>query len=106
MDIDTDRYGRVSGKGLAKVVSQFVNSGGDGADAQEFAQVVTNDHRTLQQKTTALFLTAIIAQAESADEGWTDLRNEASAAIAQKVRDLLVAENVFIRDGIVKFPFV
>jgi hypothetical protein len=97
----------MTGAPLARHFSTYENSYQTSVHDVVFAQAIANDHRTLQQKATATLLTAIVAMADNADQGYTDGRNEASAAICQKIRDLLVNEGVYIDvDGAVRFPFI
>lgn len=104
--IPCDEYGRISGKTLADVFSRFNNATGNPQEVLDFAKAVANDHRTLQQAMTGTMLSAIVAMANNADGGWTDARNESSAEVCRKLRDLLEAEGVFIRDGVVRFPLI
>lgn len=96
-----------SGEILGKAFSSYLNSMQSSEQDISFAHVVSNDHRTLQQKATATLLTTILAMARHADEGYVDARNEQSAALCQKIRDLCVAEDVFVDSaGAVRFAFI
>src|SRR5579862_1000809 len=90
-----DQYGHVSEAEVAKLFSRMINS--MGTDGYEFANAVVNDHRTLVQKSMAVFFTAIVKLAEDADAGYFDARDEQSAKLSQKLRDVMVAEGVLIR---------
>ena len=70
-----------------------------------FIEEFNKTHPTLQQGTMTLMLSCIIAMAEKQDNGWTDLRNEASGKIAQQIRELLESQGFIIR-GKVRLPFV
>lgn len=97
-----------SGEILGKAFSSYLNSMQSSEQDISFTHVVSNDHRTLQQKATATMLTAILAMAANADgHGSVDARNEQSAALCQKIRDLCVAEDVFVDSaGAVRFAFI
>ncbi len=99
-----DQYGRVSEVEVAKLFSKMVNV--MSKDGAEFAEAIINDHRTLIQKSMAVMFTAIVKLADDADKGYFDLRDEQAAKLSQKLRDVLVEEGVFIKDGVVKLSFI
>ena len=66
------------------VMSNFVN--GMGADYKEFARLMGNEHRTLQQNFTKLCVAWLKHLSEVE---YYDLRNEGSVKFAQSIKDQL-----------------
>ena len=74
--------GRLSPKELADAITDFVNTYGH--DNNEFIQeLLTRQHRTLQQSTIRLFLEVIEAAAQ--EDYRTDGRNEGSKKVCQEI---------------------
>jgi hypothetical protein len=73
-------------------------------DSGAFAEVLASQHRTLQQSTTAVFLTTILRIAENG----TDARNEAAVLACRRIHEFLKSDPEFyIGNGnVVRFPFV
>ena len=67
-----------------KTVSNFVN--GMGADYKEFARLMGNEHRTLQQNFTRLCVAWLKHLSETE---YYDLRNQASVEFAKAIKDKL-----------------
>lgn len=58
-----------------------------GFSPEEFANAVTSSHRTLQQNAMKAMMACMTAWAEIADNGYYDLRNEATVLAAKKIVD-------------------
>jgi len=69
-----------AGEVLANQISKFVNGAG-GSDMQKAVDVLAGQHRTLQQCTMKFFMMFIERMAGNT----SDLRNEASVALAKKI---------------------
>jgi hypothetical protein len=68
---------------MARELLKFVNS--CGVDGKGFAVALASDHPTLQQSVMRLFLDFAT---EMSKKQYTDLRNEASVALAKKIVNL------------------
>lgn len=71
-------------KELVNDLSSFINFSDDD-DLHEFAERMTQDHRTLVQKKMKLVLYFIEELAKLHDSNYYDLRNEASCKLAKKI---------------------
>lgn len=93
------------GKQAYEAISNMVN-GGTARKLDAFVDAFLSDHNTLQQQAVATFLTALVKFAEQ-DERWVDARNEFAYELANKVKDVLVADGrVLIRDGQVRLALI
>ena len=66
----------------------FINGASQDA-INEFAKVVTDDHRTLQQSAFGLMLKCVEKWADDCENGYYDLRNEATVSESKKIVDNL-----------------
>ena len=70
-------------KQMAEALASFVNN--YGCQEKEFAKVLSNQHRTLQQSIVRLFVTYLAELKRQGDQGYFDLRNEDAVRFAQQV---------------------
>ena len=82
-------------------MSNFVNTVGRG-EAQEMADALANDHRTLVQIEADVFIRFFKRLADDHDRGYFDERNEAACLRAVVIRDALLAAG-YDYDGL---PFI
>lgn len=98
IEIQTDQYGRPDPKSVADLLSKVANT-----NAEDFAKIsalMLNDHRTLQQGMAGFALLMVNAFAVNADSGYVDGRNEFSAKVCQRLRDVLRDEFSLVKlDG-------
>ena len=85
----------------ADAVSRFANSVGRHG-AQEMAELLASDHRTLVQIEADVFIRFFKKLAEDHDRGYYDDRNEAACQRAVIMRDALLAAG-YDYDGL---PFI
>ena len=78
---------------LAKGINDFCNTFDRSAD-YELIKHLLNEHRTIQQTTMQLVIRYILAVAENAKSGNYDARNQAACAVAEKIKDFLVDEQL------------
>jgi len=78
-------------KFVVKVLTDFANRSDQ--DHKEFAEELGNQHRTLQQGVTRLFMDWMKVMAEQRNY---DLRNEATVVLAQKMRDYLHPSDFYL----------
>ena len=77
----------------AQALSKFVN-GATYSELQEFAKVVTNDHRTLQQGMMKAFVLCINNWSEDKKKNYYDLRNEATVQLADELNSIVINANL------------
>lgn len=78
-------HGRnLSGEQMARLLGEFVNANGKSTYAQVAQEIVTREHRTLQQNIMGFFVAVIEAWATLPEDRY-DLRNEATVRLARKI---------------------
>ena len=77
---------KMTGKELAKQLSQFVNIMANAKEEDEFVEAIMREHRTLQQSTFKLVMKLIVAWAETGDDFY-DLRNEYTVLQCKEILD-------------------
>lgn len=87
-DVDTYQVKGWSGQDMARAVANWVNGAGK-EDFEEFAQTLSQEHRTLQQMAWQVMKRCIARWATAGDDKRYDLRNEQTVQECQKIRDLL-----------------
>jgi len=58
-------------------------------ELEEIATMIVQDHRTLQQNKMRLIVTCLKKWAEMEENGYFDLRNEATVKLARKLVDVM-----------------
>ena len=90
---DYERAQKEEAQKAVRALSDFVNNMGH--DPKAFVEALSREHRTLQQSATSVML-AWFEHLSKLEEGWYDLRNEASVQVAKKIWPI-VEENYFRR---------
>ena len=79
---------------IAKALMHGVN--GFSIEHNDFVQVVTTDHRTLQQSAFRLFYACIVEWADLYKTGRYDLRNEATCKACFEIMELFEQRKLYI----------
>jgi hypothetical protein len=88
MSNDYERAQKAAAQQAVRVLSDYVNNMGH--DPKAFVEALSREHRTLQQSATSLML-AWFEHLSKLEDGWYDLRNEASVQVAKKIWPVIEA---------------
>lgn len=78
---------RRGGKQIAQDLLDMVNVMNNDKEVQAFVDEILNSHRTLQQSAAGLMLKTFAGWAEMKDNGYYDLRNEATVKVGKTITD-------------------